>query len=440
VDDVDEPVDRYELLPPEAASAARARALVRHTLAAAGVDPTGADGWAEAAELAVSEVVTNALVHGGTPMGLRVRAGAAGLRVEVTDGNPHHPTVREYATLAGTGRGLTLLEESVDRWGVEQVPGDGKTVWFEILPDGRTSYADPGSDDEPVDVERPLAMEALVELRNVPLLMHAAWQEHASALLRDFLLVQLDDDPDAIERHAQASDALNVLFEQIPAPDLGEDPERLMATAVEPAVSLPVARLTVPHRSVPHFRELDLLMASAIAAATAGRLLVPPTQPEVQEMRAWLCDQVHGQVLDGRSPEPWEARTDPREPVDPVHYADWDPREVTASERSLVATDERSVVIAASPAAVAFLGYADASALVGRRVIAIIPHRFRQAHIAGTTLHVVNGRSPLLGVRVRVPVLRADGTEDEADLLVEAHHRSAGRQLYLGELTPVGAA
>jgi PAS domain-containing protein len=123
-----------------------------------------------------------------------------------------------------------------------------------------------------------------------------------------------------------------------------------------------------------------------------------------------------------------------------VHYADWDPREVTASERSLVATDERSVVIAASPAAVAFLGYADASALVGRRVIAIIPHRFRQAHIAGTTLHVVNGRSPLLGVRVRVPVLRADGTEDEADLLVEAHHRSAGRQLYLGELTPVGAA
>jgi PAS domain S-box-containing protein len=433
-------VERYELLPPEAASAARARALVRHTLAAVGVDPTGADGWGEAAELAVSEVVTNALVHGGTPIGVRVRAGAAGLRVEVSDGNPHHPSVREYATLAGTGRGLTLLEESVDRWGVEQVPEDGKTVWFEILAAGRASYDDPDGEDEAVDPGRPPALEALVELRNVPLLMHAAWQEHASALLRDFLLVQLDEDPEAIERHAQASDALNVLFEQIPAPDLGEDPEVLMATAVEPGVSLPVARLAVPLRSVPHFQELDVLLASAIAAATAGHLLVPPTQPEVQEMRAWLCDQVRGQAVDGRSPEAWEARTDPREPVDHVEFADWDPDEVRGSDRSLVATDERSVVVAASPSAVAFLGYADASELVGRRVIAIIPPRFRQAHIAGTTLHLVNGRSPLLGVRVRVPVLHADGTESEAHLRIEAHLRSSGRRLYLGELTPAGAA
>jgi hypothetical protein len=97
-------------------------------------------------------------------------------------------------------------------------------------------------------------------------------------------------------------------------------------------------------------------------------------------------------------------------------------------------------VVAASPSAVAFLGYADASELVGRRVIAIIPPRFRQAHIAGTTLHLVNGRSPLLGVRVRVPVLHADGTESEAHLRIEAHLRSSGRRLYLGELTPAGAA
>ena len=55
-----------------------------------------------------------------------------------------------------------------------------------------------------------------IELRNVPLLMHAAWQQHASALLRDFLLVQLDTEPDALERHAQASDALNVLHTQLP--------------------------------------------------------------------------------------------------------------------------------------------------------------------------------------------------------------------------------
>ncbi|RYP88345.1 PAS domain S-box protein [Nocardioides guangzhouensis] len=432
---MDESVELYELLPPEASSASRARALVRRALDSAGPDP---DEWAEEAQLAVSEVVTNALVHSGTPIGVRVRVTDGGLRVEVTDGNPHHPSAREYATLAGTGRGLTLLEESVDGWGVEPMPG-GKTVWFELRSAGSAPYAHApagaAAGAGPVGDAGPLAVDALVELRNVPLLMHAAWQEHAAALLRDFLLVQLDEDPDAIERHAQASDALHVLFEQIPSPDLGDDPEALMAAAVEPAVSLPVATLTVPHRSIPHFAALDQLLDRAVAAADRGHLLVPPTQPEVQEMRTWLCGQVRGQVLSGRAPQPWQARTDPREPVDLVEYADWDPAEVSGSARSLIATDERSVVVAASPSALAFLGYADASALVGRRVITIIPPRFRQAHIAGTTLHVVNGRDPLLGVRLRVPVLRADGTEALAELLVEKRQRTAGRRVYVGELS-----
>ena len=437
-------MELYELLPPEATSAARARALVRRALDAAGdgIDAADDGDWLEAAQLAVSEVVTNALVHGGTPIEVRVRVATGGLRVEVTDGNPHHPSAREYATLAGTGRGLTLLEESVDGWGVEPVPG-GKTVWFELRPAGSAPYAHAPAGAVtgagPVGDPGPLAVDAMVELRNVPLLMHAAWQEHAAALLRDFLLVQLDEDPDAIERHAQASDALNVLFEQIPSPDLGDDPEALMAAAVEPAVSLAVATLTVPHRSIPHFAALDRLLDRAVAAADRGHLLVPPTQPEVQEMRTWLCDQVHGQALTGLAPEPWEARTDPSDPVDLLEYADWDATEVSGSERPLIATDERSVMVAASQAALAFLGYDDPSALVGRRVITIIPPRFRQAHIAGTTLHVVNGRSPLLGVRIRVPVLRADGTELLAELLVEQRQRTAGRRVYVGELTAAGA-
>ena len=425
---VHEPVDLREALPADATSASRARALVRRALRDA-----GADEWVEAAQLAVSEVVTNALVHSGTAIGVRVRVGGDGLRVEVTDGSPQHPTAREYATLAGTGRGLTLLEDAVDRWGV--VPSAaGKIVWFEIQ-STEAAYADaPGS---MVAVgERHHADAAIVELRNVPLLMHAAWQEHAAALLRDFLLVELDEDPDAIEWHARASDALQVLFDQIPSPELRDDPEALMATAIEPEVSLPVAVLTVPQRSLPHFDALDELLERAVEAAHDGRLLVPPTQPEVQDLRTWLCDQIRGQAGGTRTPEPWEARTDLRAVVDLVDYVDWDPGEVSASPRKLIATDERSVVVAASRPALAFLGYADAADLVGHRIIAIIPQRYRQAHIAGTTLHVVNGRSPLLGVPVRVPVLRADGSETVAVLLVEPRRRSAGRQVYIGELTP----
>ena len=92
---------------------------------------TDAQDVADAAQLAVSEVITNALVHAGTAIDLRVRLEGSLLRVEVTDGSPHFPCPRDYTSLAGTGRGLTLLDDSVDGWGVH-AQGDGKLVWFEI--------------------------------------------------------------------------------------------------------------------------------------------------------------------------------------------------------------------------------------------------------------------------------------------------------------------
>ena len=284
-------IDVRERLPAAASSAHRARTLVRECL-----ERAGATARADDAELAVSEVVTNALVHAATDVALRVTFTGGVLRVEVTDGSSHLPVTREYTTMAGTGRGLMLLADSVDDWGSFHLEA-GKVVWFEI----RTVGAGPagaGSDrTRPDRADR--RMTVRVELANVPLLMHAAWQEHASALLRDFLLVPLDVDPAAMEHHAQASDAMNLLFEQLPAPDLGDEPESVMAKAIEPLVSLGTATLTVPRSSVAHFATLDELLDQAVAAADVGQLLVPATQPEVQEMRTWLCTEVRGQSLEG---------------------------------------------------------------------------------------------------------------------------------------------
>ena len=86
-------------------------------------------------------------------------------------------------------------------------------------------------------------------------------------------------------------------------------------------------------------------------------------------------------------------------------------RELAADDGALLATDEASIIVAASPAALALLGYDRADQLVGRRVIVVVPARFHQAHIAGTTMHVTNGRSTLLGVPITVPMVHADGTE-----------------------------
>lgn len=424
-------IDVRELLPAAASSAHRARELVRECLERVGAGPR-----AEAAELAVSEVVTNALVHAATDVGLHISFVTGVLRVEVTDGSAHLPVTREYACTAGTGRGLMLLADSVDEWGSFHLD-TGKVVWFEMREAGagptaaRPEHTRPSRTDPRTTVQ--------VELANVPLLMHAAWQEHASALLRDFLLVELDADPAAMEHHAQASDAMNLLFEQLPAPDLGDEPESVMAAAVEPRVSLGAATLTVPRSSVAHFATLDDLLDRAVDAADEGRLLVPATQPEVQEMRTWLCTEVRGQTLDGAAPVPWSARTDIWQPVETVGYADWDPREISTAVRALLASDESSVVVAVSPSALALLGYHAEDELLGRRVITIIPPRFRQAHLAGTTLHAVNGRSPLLGVVVTVPLLLADGHEREVGLRIDPHRRSEGRKVYVAEFFPEGA-
>jgi anti-sigma regulatory factor (Ser/Thr protein kinase) len=420
------------MLPAEASSASRARALVRQVL-----EHSGAVALVDAAQLAVSEVITNALVHAGTPIHLRVVFRVARLRVEVADGSPVFPSPRDYTSLAGTGRGLTLLDDSVDRWGVF-AQGEGKLVWFEI---GTANAGDAaGSSRGTLRDEDADRATIRVELRNVPLLMHAAWQEHAAALLRDFLLLSLEDDPAALELHAQASEALSLLHDQLPAPEIGDEPEAIMATAIEPDVSSAVSMLAVPRDSVSHFETLDDLMDQAVAAADDGQLLVPATQPEVQEMRTWLCQQIRDQSLGPMTPVAWAARTDVWQPVGAADVSDWDPQEVFGSDLALLATDESSVVVAVSRTTLALLGFRDADELVGRRVIAVIPPRFRQAHIAGTTLHVVNGRAPLLGVPVTVPVLLADGSERTVVLRIDPQRRSEGHKVFIAEFFPTGDA
>lgn len=410
-------VDR--VLPAEATSASEARRLLRDALS--GIE---SEDSVDAAQIAVSEIVTNALVHAGTPMHFRILLGDSGVRVELGDGSPHLPHRRDYSEVASTGRGLHVVGEIVDRWGA-YASGGGKVVWFEIS-ESDDQYAE-NAEPIPVDPKAPVE----VELLNVPLLMHAAWQEQAAALLRELLLIRLEDDVSALEHHAAASEALNVLYEQIPTPDLGEHPEAIMASATEPGVSRTRIALRVPLSSMPHFEVLDSALVEAVALAALGRLLATPTQPEIQHMRHWLCDQVRSQA-EGEAGVAWASPVDAEVPVATTELG-WDAAELSSSAQALVAADDTNCIVAASASALALLGYADAGQLVGQRLISIIPTRFHQAHIAGFTLHLVNGRSPLIGNRVTVPVHRADGSEVELGLRVESMALPNGRRVFTAE-------
>jgi anti-sigma regulatory factor (Ser/Thr protein kinase) len=85
---------------------------------------------AERGALLMSEIVTNAFLHGAGDIRIVVSLGPV-LRIEVHDSGPGMPTLRDYPPSAPTGRGLVLVEALADRWGTD-VGSRGKTVWCEL--------------------------------------------------------------------------------------------------------------------------------------------------------------------------------------------------------------------------------------------------------------------------------------------------------------------
>jgi PAS domain S-box-containing protein len=396
-----------------------------------------AEHLVESATLVLSEVVTNAFVHAGTQIHIKVTSTNAAVRVEVEDGGAHLPVHRHYAGTAGTGRGLQLLEELTDRWGtVARVTG--KTVWFEIgsLDTGHASVANGG--EGPTDESLGKRTETRqVTLRHVPLLMHVAWQEHAATLLREYLLHVLSDDQDILDKHARASEAMSLLNEQLPVPTLPEGRDALMAGAIEPNVTAEEVVLHVPVASIRNFDTLDELLRSAITAARAGRFLSPPTQPEIDEMRHWMCGEVARQSGGDTTATPWLARTDVRATLADQAALTATYASLAAVDEPLLATDEASIIVAASQPALELLGYQQPDELLGRRVIVVVPARFHQAHIAGTTLHATNGRDNLLNVPINVPMVRADGTEVPVRIEVRSERLDDDHRVFVARFRPV---
>jgi anti-sigma regulatory factor (Ser/Thr protein kinase) len=112
-------------LPPEAGSVAEARTRICDAMA-----PDLADREVETLRLLVSEVVTNAIRHGGAgePLELQARWNSE-VRVQVCDhGDGFTPAPRVGKLEEPGGFGLYLVGRLAERWGVET--DDGTTVWF----------------------------------------------------------------------------------------------------------------------------------------------------------------------------------------------------------------------------------------------------------------------------------------------------------------------
>ncbi|HVM20758.1 MAG TPA: response regulator [Egibacteraceae bacterium] len=116
-------------LPAELRSGSQARRFVMGCL-----DDWELESLADTALLLTTELVTNAVLHAGTNVGVTVRCTHGRLRVEVGDTGPGALIMRRSGADATTGRGLQLMEALAHRWGTSTLDS-GKLVWFELQAD-----------------------------------------------------------------------------------------------------------------------------------------------------------------------------------------------------------------------------------------------------------------------------------------------------------------
>ena len=374
----------------------------------------------DTAVLLTSELVTNAVLHTGTEVEVRVGVGN-GVMIEVRDKDMRVPLPRGHADDDVSGRGLELVELLADNFGVVPIPGSGKSVWFVVGdPSGPTATDGWGLSEQ-------AAPSTDVLLGHLPVVLYDVLREHNEALLREYTLQLLEHASEhtvALREVAAVERARLTVASAVAA--CRND---LASTDVPRHVDL---RLGVSSADIGGFERLLEVVPAAERQASLGRLLTLPPLPELVALRSWLFGQIVSQ-LRGGAPIAWEFSDDATSPM-PLPPVPFDTSWVNSTERAVIVGDDTNHILAVSAAAAALLGWTPED-LVGQRVTAIIPTRLREAHVAGFTRQLVTGRRQLLDQQIELPALHRDGHELRitVTLTKQAHE---GRAMFCAWLAP----
>ncbi|MFC4584497.1 ATP-binding protein [Sphaerisporangium corydalis] len=116
---------RWEL-PADPSVTAKCRALVREALTEWDMHHLIDDVM-----VVVTELLGNAILHGGPPIHVVLRADQGLLTGSVADGGAGWPRMRATGAETEHGRGLRIVTALTLGWGVEPAPGGaGKSIWF----------------------------------------------------------------------------------------------------------------------------------------------------------------------------------------------------------------------------------------------------------------------------------------------------------------------
>lgn len=259
----------------------------------------------ECAELGVSELVTNALLHATAPITVRVRGTREHPRIEVRDGSVDVPLMPgepddEDDLLLTFGRGLSIVARCASAWGVE-VEDDGKVVWFvpadqsgETMVDGVvTGVAANGGPREPGPDEM------RIDVCGVPLRSFIDFQRHYRELRREVRLLALaheDEYPLAKNLSDLFGDLDRELREGIGADQIDQ--------ALQSGVAATDLHVAMPRATAATIGRFIELLELADAFCREERLLSLARTPEQQQFQRWFLGEFVRQQR-GEAPLAW---------------------------------------------------------------------------------------------------------------------------------------
>jgi serine phosphatase RsbU (regulator of sigma subunit)/anti-sigma regulatory factor (Ser/Thr protein kinase) len=280
-------------------------------------------GRVQDAELIVTELVTNALLHAGLPATLRISRRGSRVRIEVEDAGRQMPVMGPQNTETMTGRGLSLVATLADGWGIDPSPGGGKIVWAELRGDAVNAALVPEVDVEALlsswrDDEPPEPLFT-VRIGSVPTDLLLAAKAHIDNVVREFTLARAggrsvgEDLPPALLRLTEtvtkgfASARAEIKRQAVAAAARGDEETDLVLTQPASAADAGEAYLAA-------LDETDRY-------ARAARLLTLETPAVHRVFRRWyvlaLVDQLRARA-NGRPPP--RVRTFPQVLADEVTH------------------------------------------------------------------------------------------------------------------------
>lgn len=259
----------------------------------------------ECAELGVSELVANAIIHATAPFKVRVRGTASHPRIEVADGstNPPVPPVAvpgdDLDLLLTFGRGLAMVAQCAVAWGAT-IENDGKIVWFEPAPqmndEASAEWVIDHHDEPGAEPTSEAAVE--VSLLGVDVPLYTSLDQQYNELRRELRLLSLSHQSD----YPLAGD-LTAMFANFERqfPDAYRHQLQVAERRGQPRVDLTFAMV---REAAPIFTTMTEMFDVADAFCRAERLLSMARTSRQRDLQNWLLGELV-QQLDGADATPW---------------------------------------------------------------------------------------------------------------------------------------